>query len=100
MTREPDGSWLSHLEASPAPGPGIEGWGQATRGRNEDGTDGASLSAPATCETVRGAGFLLAVAAAQWAATPQDLAITYTVAPSGSVELRPGMDAIGRDDDK
>ena len=100
VTREPDGSWLSHLEASPAPGPGIEGWDQATRGRNDDGTDGASLSAPATDETVRGAGFLLAVAAAQWAATPQDLAITYTAAPSGPVELLPGMAAIGRDDDK
>lgn len=87
-----DGAWISQLEVSPAPGPETRGWDQAARGRNEDGTDGASVSAPATFETVRGAGFLLAVAAAQWAATPQDLVITYTAAPAGPVELRTGME--------
>lgn len=97
VTPELDGSWASRLEVSPAPGPGTPGWDQAGRGRNEDGTDGASMTAPATFEAVRGAGFLLAVAASQWAATPQDLAITYTTAPSGPVELLPGMDAVGRD---
>lgn len=97
VSRGGNGAWVSHLETSPAPGPGIEGWGQAARGSNEDGTDGASMSAPATFENVRAAGFLLAVAAAQWAATPQDLAITYTESPAGPVELLPGMDAVGRD---
>lgn len=96
VMRQADGSWVSHLEASPAPGPGIEGWDQAGRGRNEDGTEGASLSAPATFETVRDAAWLLATAAAPWAATPQDLAITYAAAPSGPVELLPGMDAVSR----
>jgi hypothetical protein len=100
VTRGIDGAWASHLEASPSPGPGIEGWDQAARGRNEDGTDGASMTAPASFETVRGAAFLLAVAAAQWAATPQDLAVTYTASPSGPVELLPGMDAVGRDSDE
>ena len=100
VTRGVDGTWVSHLETSPAPGAESPGWDQAARGRNEDGTDGASMSAPATFETVRRAGFLLAVAAAQWAATPQDLVITYTAAPSGPVELLPGMGAVGRDRDE
>lgn len=97
VTRQPGGSWVSHVEASPAPEPGIEGWDQATRGHNEDGTQGASMSAPATFETVRGAAWLLAIAAAPWAATPQEVVITYAGAPSGPVELLPGMDAVGRD---
>jgi hypothetical protein len=84
-----DGSWISHLEVSPAPEPETPGWEQAARGRNADGTDGASMSAPTSFEAVRGAGFLLAVAAAAWAATPQDLVITYTAAHSGPVELFP-----------
>jgi hypothetical protein len=87
VIRADDGSWISHLEASPAPEPETSGWEQAARGHNADGTEGASMSAPADFETVRGAGFLLAVAAAGWAATPQDLVITYTAAPSGPVEL-------------
>lgn len=98
VTRGADGSFVSHLEVSPAPGPEVLEWTQAARGRNQDGTEGASMSAPATFETVRGAGFLLAVAAAQWAATRQDLAITYATAPSGPVELLPGMDAVRLDD--
>ena len=55
------------------------------------------MSVPASFETVRGAGFLLAVAAAGWAATPQDLVITYTAPPSGPVELLPGLAATSRD---
>lgn len=98
VIRQADGSWVSHLETSPAPELGIEGWDQAGRGRNEDGTDGASLSAPATFETVRGAAWLLAIAAAQWAATPQDLAVTYAATRTGPVELLPGMDPISRQD--
>jgi hypothetical protein len=100
VTREDDGSWMSHLEVSPAPELETSGWEQAARGRNADGTDGASMSAPASFETVRGAGFLLAVAAAAWAATPQDLVITYTAAPSGPVELLPGHAATRRDVDE
>ena len=83
VAREADGCWISHLEVSPAPVPGSSGWEQAARGHNADGTDGASMSAPADFGILRGAGFLLAVAAAGWAATPQDLVITYTAAPSG-----------------
>ena len=85
VTQHGDGSFVSHLETSPAPSMDTPGWEQAARGRNDDGTDGASMSAPATFETVRGAGFLLAVAAATWAATPLDLAVTYTAAPSGAL---------------
>jgi hypothetical protein len=100
VTRGEDGSWSSHLEVSPAPEPETPGWEQAARGHNADGADGASMSAPATFETVGGAGFLLAVAAAAWAATPQDLVITYTAAPSGPVELLPGLAAARREVDE
>ncbi len=99
VARDGNGSFVSHLETSPAPGSGIDRWGQAARGRNEDGTGGASMTALATFETVQGAGHLLALAAAQWAATPQDLAITYAPAPSGPVELLPGIGAIAQDQD-
>jgi hypothetical protein len=58
------------------------------------------VTAPACFETVRGAAFLLAVAAAQWSATPRDLAITYTVSASGPVELLPGIAAFGREIDE
>lgn len=96
VARSPDGSWVSHVETSPAPTPELRGWDQAARGRNADGTDGASLSAPATFETARMAAFLLTAAATQWAATPLDLAITYASAPSGPVGLLPGMPASPR----
>jgi hypothetical protein len=100
VTSGDDGSWSSHLAVSPAPEPETAGWEQAARGRNADGTEGASMSAPASFETVRGAGSLLAVAAAEWAVTPQDLVITYTAAPSGPVELLPGLAATRREVDE
>lgn len=63
VTRGDDGTWISHLEVSPAPEVETWGWEETARGVNGDGTDGASISVPASFESVRGVGFLLTVAA-------------------------------------
>lgn len=75
-TQEGDGSFVGHLESSPAPSTYTRGGEQAAGGHNDDGTDVASMAAPASLETVRSAGLLRAVATAKWPATPPDLVVT------------------------
>jgi hypothetical protein len=54
------------------------------------------VTAPASFETVRGAAFLLAVAAAQLVSNIRGPRDHLHRAPSGPVELLPGNAAVGR----
>lgn len=82
----PEG-WLSHLEAAPAPPPDVQWWDQASRHVEPDGTEQASLDAPANLSTVGLAGMLMAMAASCWIDDPLEVAVTYTAAPHGPAPL-------------
>ena len=70
------GSWLSQVEAVPAPAD--PPWTAPVAGR-----PGSSVSAPASRENVSVAGFLAVQAIGMWADTPFDVVLTFGPHPSG-----------------
>jgi hypothetical protein len=72
-----DGMPVSVVEAFPAPD-------DAPWSGPADGAGGATLTAPATRDSVSVAGLLAAPAAMQWAASPLDLVLTFGRLPEAS----------------
>jgi hypothetical protein len=79
---ERDGSWLSHLEASPPPLAGTPPWPSPAPDR-----EGATVTALASESAVGVAGYALTAAVSEWARSPLDLAITYGRSPGGPHSL-------------
>jgi hypothetical protein len=79
VLHQPDGEFVSHVEASPAPV--SELWPPPTH-------PGTSLDAPAHPDNVSAAGLLLADAASTWARTPLDIVLTFGASPAGPFPKR------------
>ena len=79
--RDDSGTWLSHLEAAPAPS-GSQVWPAPP-----DHSPGATLAAPATTETVNNGAALLVEAVSRWSPSPLMLGLTFGAAPHGPCPL-------------
>jgi hypothetical protein len=81
--RDDSGTWLSHLEAAPAPH-GSQVWPA-----QPDQAPGATVAAPASAETVQDGAALLVEAVSRWSPSPLLLGLTFGAAPHGPCPLGP-----------
>jgi hypothetical protein len=80
---EETGTLLSHVESVPAPRSGMAPWDNV-----RSGLPGATISAPASADTIGVVGIALTIAASEWSQSPWDLVLTYGRAPAGPVSWK------------
>jgi hypothetical protein len=80
-----ESGWKVHIEVVPPPPEG-GAWPK----RSYRIQEGATVSAPATVESLRGAAVLLVDAAIHWAKSPLDVAITFGLSPHGPYQPEAG----------